>query len=852
MPLLTTEKIQHFIGYLHLQDLLNLNMKSYIGAPVYVPPPYEPAQPDLGWDASPSFAGVPISDYRPFIDAAPPPIIRDVSAFRIKDGDPVEGMISPGQIRLPEPVFSPPQIVGPSALPGIPPDPELLYRFGENPAMVIWSRQENILEDNDIVLGDTDLIDPAKLAEAKAFAQDARGVVDKMIAEAEGYIPGEVAALFDVTAHDNKRVSIDSDEKLSPSLKNANPDAEAIAALDKATYVNGELVAFSDDEVSGGPPADAPDAPALETAAEQIEAIQDSIERLKDNDVDSEGDDTTQFLIDSGVLQPFEEEPLEGDVVIRFDENGPIEEEPAAASDAADEPEADMDAGAQQASSEEPVVSASKAPGQEALASSETKQAQEGTASADQAHAEQPAGDPHASTPSDEATGAEHPASGSDAYAEAAATPVDGDFAAASQGGDPAVATAGEGATDGVAQHTELGENVAVNAAILQDFGSAFSSSIIVGDAYETNTIVQLNVFQGVDTLIDNVGASTADQLVEDIIVNNTISNEATFSNVSGELFGDAFSGFYGSTQWRIDYNYGDLWDVTTLEQQNVITDNDINLGTPTQSHYYTSTGANNQLNTINILELDNDYDLIIIGGDQIKHNTIVQVNVLYDADFLEQLAHGDNGGSGSQSLSGAGNEMINDAGIFSTGGRDFHDLNEAEEAQEVLDAVVTGQDMLDGFSTLGLPSGDVLNVLYVTGDYHEINLVYQHNTVIDSDYSSDDLGDVSEVVPEGQDYEQDASGGGNILINAAAIVEQESTSDYQFLGGELYEETMLVQANILGEDLEATGVYDDLDEDVVAAVAALSGDDDIPQIEEAAIAGGVAEATDVMGGVMS
>lgn len=188
-------------------------------------------------------------------------------------------------------------------------------------------------------------------------------------------------------------------------------------------------------------------------------------------------------------------------------------------------------------------------------------------------------------------------------------------------------------------------------------------------------------------------------------------------------------------------------------------------------------------------------------------------------------------------------------------------------EAQAVVDAVQAGDDFIAGENTWGLlDNGDgIFNVLYVTGDYYNHNMIMQVNVVSDADYMTEILdGGHGDFDGDGfrGDYEfdasaQDATTGGNILVNGAAIIEQDVTSQYQFVGGEATSEALLVQANIIATDEEMEHFSDDADaltDDAVATVAALVEDasDDGEAFVLPAGAAEIAAGADVMGGMMA
>jgi hypothetical protein len=417
----------------------------------------------------------------------------------------------------------------------------------------------------------------------------------------------------------------------------------------------------------------------------------------------------------------------------------------------------------------------------------------------------------------------------------------------------PVHVVTGAARTGGVAQEAITGGNDLVNAAVLYDLADAQASMIVVGDVYVTNAIAQVNVLQDLDA-IDSEGSGP----LETVIAGNEVGNEATFVEETGPIYGNVMlGGVPGSLIWQVDYVRGNLYDVTTVEQYNVVLDADIGEQTTDGAHFVATLGANGALNLAQLSELGT-YDLIIVGGNLYEFNAIVQVNVLLDNDAVRQAIDGPPGGTGGQSVDASGNVLGNDAAIVRIGGDSYKPL--AGDPAALADAVGNMETELDPTLATGLPGNgtDTLKVLYITGDYYNYNLLLQTNVMDDADQ-------VQQVAATGEAVATDAGGGegagtvaqatvtdGNGLQNLALLVNVGSTSDYQFVGGQVYEDTLLVQANIVDDDGEAAGA--DLHPDVVAAIAAMSGStadattpNDSPQDHPDASAG-----VDVMGGILS
>lgn len=430
-------------------------------------------------------------------------------------------------------------------------------------------------------------------------------------------------------------------------------------------------------------------------------------------------------------------------------------------------------------------------------------------------------------------------------------TPYDSDKLASEEATPTQVHVVTDGTpTGGIAQIATVGGNDSVNAAVLFDLADASASIIIEGNLHETNAITQINMLHDADAIEVSAAA-----FVEQAASKNIASNVTSFVDQPGTVYGNvSLGGVPGALNWSIDFVQGDFYDVTSLIQSNVIFDNDAIEQTTFDTHFTATLGVNGQLDVTQLLEFGKDYDLIVVGGDYFKVNSIVQINIVIDDDIIHQLSDGS--GAVSQSFNANGNSLLNDAGIVNTGGANYKPL--AGAPADLAEALGNLDTEFPYTFAIGLPGNgtDTLDVLYVTGNYYNYNLLVQTNVITDVDQvvqiaipppgSGDGAAEPGTVA-------QQASAGGNLATNLALIVNVDSTSDYQYLGGAHYEDTLLVQANIVtDEDTVLSGQT--LHPDVVATIAALSGASEdggadvghsLPQ------GGGGSQHTDVMGGML-
>lgn len=362
-------------------------------------------------------------------------------------------------------------------------------------------------------------------------------------------------------------------------------------------------------------------------------------------------------------------------------------------------------------------------------------------------------------------------------------------------------------------QGAELGSNTAENAAVIIDADEACGTLVVLGNYYQTNSVAQVNVYSDSD-FVRFAGSGTG---VEAAIVldGNNATNEAELTK---EPLLDAAYDFRGYTgyHWNIDISYGDYYDVKSLYQENVLCSNDLVSQTQTDAYYRVMTGANGQVNAALVEDYGNDYDLIVVLGNYHSGNFIQQTNILFDDDWIAMASDGE---GGAQSIYGGGNELSNHASISSYGLDGFASLSQDFEAFirgiETADAIAPEE----WWSYSGSGSTE-MNVLFVTGNYFDVNYIHQFNLISDADAA---------MQMGGNGSEQFISTGGNAATNSAAIIDVSAYGD-QYLGGEAYEDWTLVQTNIIaGEDDEIVhGDADQLASEIVAFTYMGEGDDDL------------------------
>ncbi len=396
----------------------------------------------------------------------------------------------------------------------------------------------------------------------------------------------------------------------------------------------------------------------------------------------------------------------------------------------------------------------------------------------------------------------------------------------------------------GYAQKAVTGANEALNIAVIDDRTDGAASLIIEGDYHETNAIIQVNVLTDNDTV--SVSGATLAQVIA--TQDNALVNDARFVSDPGELAGDGINGFSGAKDWNVTYVTGDYWDITSFTQRNVLLDGDLSQQTSANTNFIAVLGSDGQLNFIEYTGASAGYDLIVIGGNYYDLNAIVQVNMLLDSDSVTQML----GGPGSQTIEAGGNILTNEASIVSTGSENFKPL--AGDPERLATAIGNHDETMNAELSLGIPGNgsETLNVLYVSGNFYDLDLLVQTNVVLDADsvQQTAPTGAQENGTEDGASLTQSAEAGANQLTNLALIVDVDSMSGYQYLGGEEYETTLLVQANIIENDDDVD--VNSLHPDVVAALAGMADTETDASPDDGAEQPYAHSTGDVLGSVMS
>lgn len=352
----------------------------------------------------------------------------------------------------------------------------------------------------------------------------------------------------------------------------------------------------------------------------------------------------------------------------------------------------------------------------------------------------------------------------------------------------------------------EAGLNRLENAASIRDLNEMCGSLLVGGDYFFSRGIVQVNVL----TDSDHIDFATSGPGLPSIVADgNEVHNVAEF--VTHEITTRA-DGAAAMARWQVDVFRGDFYDVKAVYQFNDMIDGDSTAQTTNGTYFALDTGLNGQVNLAQVSGLDS-YDVIVICGSYHRADWIYQINVVLDCDWVTGLSASDE--DGAEQVTSGFNRLSNSATISTYDPAALKPMGDGQT--DFMTALASGQTSLlpnPDWEIAGNVSGS-MRVLYITGDYYDVNVVTQVNL----------LNDVDQVI-QASDSPAAAMGaatGGNLASNEAIIIDPGALSTSSYLGGDVYEESVLIQTNIVTES--DTVVIHDTQTLVPELVAFAAGD---------------------------
>ena len=334
-------------------------------------------------------------------------------------------------------------------------------------------------------------------------------------------------------------------------------------------------------------------------------------------------------------------------------------------------------------------------------------------------------------------------------------------------------------------QDMSLGSNIAANDASVISHAGLCGSMLVLGNTYQTQAIFQTNVLVQSDQIEVKSGGEGGVNFMP-----NLVQNIADFSH-TGALEGPWTAD--GPLFWQVDVINGSFYDVKCMTQTNYITDNDTVSQTQSIGLSFVMAGSNDQINTIDFNTLSSQYDLIVIEGSYHYLGMINQTNVVLDLNHVWQ--DGTGSAAADQNIAAGDNALINDASIVYVGSTGSQAVTDGMvDLAHILasDAKPNGSQIAAAFPDLV----GAVHVLYVKGDYYDINYLAQTNVISDADAAA-------QLLTSGSG-QQSVSTGNNQAINVASIVDAGSLTT-PYVQGQAYSDTILIQTNIISTDHQIT-----------------------------------------------
>ncbi|MBY5318472.1 hypothetical protein [Rhizobium leguminosarum] len=347
------------------------------------------------------------------------------------------------------------------------------------------------------------------------------------------------------------------------------------------------------------------------------------------------------------------------------------------------------------------------------------------------------------------------------------------------------------------------GANVLVNVASVIHTGVIASVTAVMGNYHQIDAVSQAFVYSDNDEIASALRSSGhSDEEAGTIAKNIAVFEQSTFeasSHAEPDLAEPTFP-----NNWRVSVIDGDVSFVQWIEQYHFVTDNDTMTVTTSGSEATVLTGGNTSINFSSFFQMGLQYDLVIIGGNVLDINSITQVSLLYDNDWVR--AEGDlDPGAALQT----GNNLIwNFASIHNVGtGGPFEAMPDyMVDTQKAIED--RDPNMPEGLSFDANFQGYAgLNVLYITGNLYDMTIIKQVSILGDSD---DVTQAASTILENNPDATVTIDTGSNAVVNIAEIVDYDSFGQTTYLAGQLYSDAILIQGGLVEHDTTQPQPADD------------------------------------------
>jgi hypothetical protein len=338
----------------------------------------------------------------------------------------------------------------------------------------------------------------------------------------------------------------------------------------------------------------------------------------------------------------------------------------------------------------------------------------------------------------------------------------------------------------------EIGANVVANVAGIVDTNMITPVMAVMGDYHSINSISQIYIYSDHDKV-----EGVSDDPTNSVMHAPTIGmNIAMFAHsqfnpgTTDQSGGDSHS---MPTAWHVSVVNGDVSFVHWTEQYNFLSDNDSMTVQTEGVQTSVLTGGNTVTDLSSYLGIGTQYDLVIVGGQAYNMNAINQISVLYDNDTVKM------DGGGNTQIQTGNNLIWNQASIDNIG-----DPNRFAAMPDYMNETMKNiQDhensMPGGLSADPNFAGyQGLNVLYITGNFYDVNVIKQVNIVGDADSVTKVA---NSVLANNADATVHIDTGSNALVNIASIVDYDSFGHTTYVAGNVYSDAVLIQGGLVDHD---------------------------------------------------
>lgn len=345
----------------------------------------------------------------------------------------------------------------------------------------------------------------------------------------------------------------------------------------------------------------------------------------------------------------------------------------------------------------------------------------------------------------------------------------------------------------------ETGGNEVVNVATVVNTSIIAPVMAVMGDYHSIDAISQIYTYADHDKvqgLLDNDDDSP--NSAQTIGKNIAVFEHSQFAH-DPTAHGSANTDLSFPTSWHVNVINGDVSFVHWTEQYNFLSDNDSLTVTTSGVETSVLTGNNGVADLSSFLGIGMQYDLVIVGGHVLDMNSITQISVLYDSDTVKL-----DGVKGAEVQTG-GNLIWNQASIDNVGASDRFGA-----MPDYMNDVI--KNIQDGDSSM--PSGlahdpvfagyNGLNVLYISGNLYDVNVLKQVNVVGDGDSV---MKVADETVKDNHDATVKIDTGSNAVVNIASIVDYDSFGHTTYVAGHTYSDAVLIQGGLVDHEGPAPDV---------------------------------------------